>query len=64
MRAQPLDYFGHPARVREDGRVIYDLTLYRVKTPKESRAPWDYYQALATIPGDSAFLPANPACAG
>lgn len=64
MRARPVDYFGHPARVREDGRVIYDLTLYRVKTPQESRAPWDYYQKLATIAGDSAFLPANPACAG
>ena len=64
MRARPVDYFGHPARVREDGRVIYDLTLYRVKTPQESHAPWDYYQKLATIAGDSAFLPANPACAG
>lgn len=64
MRALPVDYFGHPARVRDDGRVVYDLTLYRVKTPAESHAPWDYYRALATIPGDSAFLPANPACAG
>ncbi len=64
MRALPIDYFGHPARIRDDGRVIYDLILYRVKTPAASHAPWDYYEKLANIAGDSAFLPENPACKG
>jgi len=62
MRAMPLDFFGHPARVRGDGRVLYDLTLYRVKAPGQSHAPWDYYETLAVIPWDQAFLPENPAC--
>ncbi|MBS0559358.1 MAG: ABC transporter substrate-binding protein [Proteobacteria bacterium] len=63
MRALPVDYFGRPASVRADGRVLYDVTLYRVKAPGESRAPWDYYAPLATLPAAEAFLPMNPACA-
>lgn len=64
LRQGTFDFFGRPARIREDGRVLYDLTLYRVKSPAESRRPWDYYTALATIPADQAFLPPNPACRG
>jgi branched-chain amino acid transport system substrate-binding protein len=59
MRAAPIDYFGHKASIREDGRVLYDLTLYRVKDSGASKYPWDYYQALRTIPADEAFLPVN-----
>jgi branched-chain amino acid transport system substrate-binding protein len=28
-----------------------------VKTPVESRGPWDYYRQIASIPGDQAFRP-------
>ena len=62
MRASPVNYFGHPASIRADGRVLYDLTVYRVKRPQERRAPWDYYNAIATIPAGQAFLPMNSAC--
>ncbi|WP_309144868.1 ABC transporter substrate-binding protein [Bradyrhizobium sp. CCGUVB14] len=55
MRSMPVDFFGRPARIRQDGRVIYDLGLYRVKAPSASKAPWDYYERIATIPGDKAF---------
>ncbi len=65
MQARPVDYLGHPAEVRADGRVLYDLTLFRVKTPAESRGPWDTYTALRTLPASEAFLPMNAAaCAG
>jgi branched-chain amino acid transport system substrate-binding protein len=64
MRAAPIDYFGRPAKMRSDGRVIYDLTLYRVKTPEESKKPWDYYAKISDIPGESAFAPANTALCG
>jgi branched-chain amino acid transport system substrate-binding protein len=57
MRATPFDFFGKPARVREDGRVLFDMGLYRVKKPGESKAPWDYYAPLASVPADKAFLP-------
>jgi len=61
LRALPVDYFG-PASVRADGRVLYELTLYRVKSPAESKYPWDYYAPVRTIPSDEAFLPMDPAC--
>ncbi len=57
MRKMPVDFFGGPARIRPDGRVIYDLSLYRVKAPDASKYPWDYYEKIATIPGDKAFRP-------
>ena len=63
MRAMPLDYFGHSGSIRPDGRALYDLTLYRVKTPDQVKTPWDYYEPLGTIPAADAFLPINPSCA-
>jgi branched-chain amino acid transport system substrate-binding protein len=57
MRKIPVDFFGRPAYIRPDGRVIYDLGLYRVKAPGASRYPWDYYEKIAIIPGSEAFRP-------
>ncbi|HEY4173873.1 MAG TPA: ABC transporter substrate-binding protein [Rhodopila sp.] len=62
MRAMPVAYFGRPATLRADGRLLYDVTLYRVKRPDESHRPWDYYTAVGTLPAAEAFLPMNPAC--
>jgi len=59
MRSMPVDFFGRKARIRQDGRVIYDLGVYRVKSPSDSKAPWDYYEKISTIPGDKAFRPEN-----
>ncbi len=65
MRERPLRYFGKPATVRNDGRVLFDVTLWRVKTPDESKEPWDYYTPVRTIPANEAFLPVNrEACGG
>ncbi len=63
MRALPVAYFGRPATLRTDGRLLTDLTLYRVKQPRESRGPWDYYTKVGTLPAADAFLPMSPACA-
>jgi branched-chain amino acid transport system substrate-binding protein len=62
MRDTPLAYFGQDTTIRADGRVLHDLTLYRVKAPAESKAPWDYLAPIGTIPAADAFLPPNPAC--
>ncbi|WP_109121014.1 ABC transporter substrate-binding protein [Azospirillum sp. TSO22-1] len=53
----PLEQFGAPARVREDGRVLYDLALWKVKAPAESKGRWDYYKKVRDIPHAEAFLP-------
>ncbi|MFS2010746.1 ABC transporter substrate-binding protein [Azospirillum sp. CT11-132] len=57
MKAMPTDYFGTPGSIRKDGRVLYDLELYQVKAPAESKAPWDYYKQVRSIPASEAFLP-------
>ena len=62
MRSLPVENFGRPTTVRDDGRVMYDLGLYRVKSPAQSRGAWDYYEAIGAIPAAEAFLPMSPDC--
>src|ERR1700689_47195 len=58
MRAMPInDFMTKNGRVREDGRVIRDMYLFQVKTPDESKYPYDYFKQLAVVPGDKAFRP-------
>jgi len=57
MKEMPTDYFGVPGSIRKDGRVLYDLALYQVKNPADSKAPWDYYTQVRGIPAAEAFLP-------
>ena len=58
MRATPVnDVFARNGRIREDGRMVHDMYLFEVKKPEESKAPWDYYKPVATIPADEAFQP-------
>jgi branched-chain amino acid transport system substrate-binding protein len=58
MREMPIDDFmTHGGKLRIDGRVLRDMFLYEVKTPAESKYPWDYLKLLQTIPADEAFRP-------
>ncbi|MGF3025162.1 ABC transporter substrate-binding protein [Methylobacterium aquaticum] len=58
MREMPVDdFYARGGRIREDGRMIHDMYLFRVKTPDESKGPWDLYTLVATIPGEQAFQP-------
>ncbi len=50
------DAFGKTV-VRKDGRAIHDFYLFQVKTPAESKGPWDLYKLVSTVPGDQAFRP-------
>jgi branched-chain amino acid transport system substrate-binding protein len=43
--------------IREDGRHIHNMYLFQVKTPAESKAPWDFYKLVETIPAKDAFRP-------
>jgi len=63
MREKPIeDFFARNGRLREDNLMVHDLMLVQVKTPEESRYPWDYYKILAKISGEDAFGPPDPAC--
>ena len=57
------DFFAHNATIREDGRLLHEMYLMEVKTPEESRYPWDYYKVLARVPAEKAYQPlARSAC--
>jgi branched-chain amino acid transport system substrate-binding protein len=58
MRELPInDVFTRNGRLREDGMMVHDMYLFQVKSPQESKAPWDYYKVISTVPADKAFLP-------
>jgi branched-chain amino acid transport system substrate-binding protein len=58
MKANPTQdpLFGG-GEIREDGRHVHDMYLFRVKAPDQSEGEWDLYELLATIPADQAFRP-------
>jgi branched-chain amino acid transport system substrate-binding protein len=49
------DVYQKGGYLRADGRVVHDMYLYQVKTPAESKYPWDYYKLVQTIPGEQAW---------
>ncbi|MBC7684770.1 MAG: ABC transporter substrate-binding protein [Bdellovibrionales bacterium] len=49
------DMFTKNGEIRPDGRMVHDMYLMQVKTPAESKYPWDYYKVIATIPGAQAY---------
>ena len=60
MKATPADYFGEPVTIRQNGRVAYDLTVYEVKKPEESKYAWDYYKPVGKVSAEQAFGPDVP----
>jgi branched-chain amino acid transport system substrate-binding protein len=58
MKKMPTDddCFG-PGRIREDGRALHPVYLFRAKTPAESKQPWDVAKVIATTPADQAWRP-------
>jgi branched-chain amino acid transport system substrate-binding protein len=58
MRENPVnDFFAQGGKVREDGRMVHDMYLMRIKKPEESKSKWDLYEYLDTVPGEQAFRP-------
>ena len=60
MEAAPIDdaLFG-PTTIRPDGRAVHAMYLFQVKTPAQSKGPWDFYNLVSTIPPEQAFRPMN-----
>lgn len=56
MRSNKInDFFTQGGYIREDGRMVHDMYLMQVKTPAESKGPWDYYKIVATLPGEKVY---------
>ena len=58
MKQMPIDNPVYDSgSVREDGRAITPAYLCEIKTPAESKADWDFYKLLKTVPADQAWRP-------
>lgn len=58
LRSNPInDMFVKNGYIRADGRMMREMYLFEVKTPAESKYPWDYFKLKATVPADKAYRP-------
>jgi len=54
-KAKIDDMFTSNGTIRADGLMEHEMYIMQVKTPAESKHPWDYYRLVETMPGDQAF---------
>jgi branched-chain amino acid transport system substrate-binding protein len=58
MKAMPVEDEAYgKGSIRADGRVMNPMYLFQVKSPAESRYPWDYYRLVRTVSAEDAFRP-------
>ncbi len=51
------DVFTKNGYIRADGLMVHTMYVMQVKTPAESKEPWDYYKVIKTMSGDEADGP-------
>jgi branched-chain amino acid transport system substrate-binding protein len=56
------DMFAKGGYIRADGAMIHDMYVMQVKTPQESKYPWDYYKIVRKMSGEDAFGPITGLC--
>jgi branched-chain amino acid transport system substrate-binding protein len=56
------DMFAKDGYIRADGLMIHDMYVVQVKTPQESKYPWDYYKVVKVMKGEEAFGPITGLC--
>lgn len=61
-RTKISDMFAKGGYIRADGVMIHDMYVMQVKSPQESKYPWDYYRLIQTMGGEQAFGPITGAC--
>jgi branched-chain amino acid transport system substrate-binding protein len=49
------DMYTSDGVIRPDGLLQHSMYVMEVKTPAESKAPWDYYKLVKTMSGEEAF---------
>ena len=55
LKSTPIDDFYAKGNIRADGRFVHDMYLVQVKSPAESKQPWDYYKVVQKLKGDEVF---------
>ena len=61
-RTKINDLFAKGGYVRSDGVMIHDMYVMQVKSPRESKYPWDYYRLVKRMSGEEAFGPITGRC--
>ena len=61
-RTKINDMFAKGGYIRADGVMVHDMYVMQVKTPQESKYPWDYYKVLKVMKGEEAFGPITGLC--
>jgi branched-chain amino acid transport system substrate-binding protein len=56
------DMFAKGGYIRADGLMVHDMYVMQVKTPAESKYPWDYYKVIEKMKGEDAFGPVTGQC--
>jgi branched-chain amino acid transport system substrate-binding protein len=56
------DLFAKGGYIRADGLMIHPVYVMQVKSPQESKYPWDYYKVVKTMGGEEAFGPLTGLC--
>src|SRR5580700_7453307 len=56
------DMFTQGGYIRADGAMIHDMYVMQVKSPQESKYPWDYYKLIKKMNGEEAFGPITGLC--
>jgi len=49
------DMFTKNGYIRADGLMVHTMYVMQVKTPAESKYPWDYYKVIKVMPGEEAY---------
>src|SRR5258708_26511213 len=63
MKATPVnDFFAKNGHIGADGLHRHDMYLAQVKSPEESKYPWDYYKIVKTLPAAEPFEAPATAC--
>lgn len=61
MHALPIsDDVVRNASLRKDGRMVHDFYVFQIKKPATSKEEWDFYDLMATLPGEQVFRPLAP----
>lgn len=55
LKAIPVDDFYAKGIIRPDGRLMQDVYLMQVKSPSESKEPWDYAKLIKRMPAAELF---------
>jgi branched-chain amino acid transport system substrate-binding protein len=56
------DFFAKGGYIRADGVMVHDMYMMQVKSPGESKYPWDYYKLVKQMKGAEAFGPITGLC--